>query len=185
MKRATVITATALATAAGLLTPTGAGAVTIGANLNQEFEDGLSSCLFDPFCTTLQLKVAGAPVKAPFSGRVTRVGMLHPNGTFSMQVMRRKSGGEYKSLRSSAPVFVSSTAGQVKYLDVNERIRKGDYVAIRSEDFGASSFAFADHETGLERSRLFQPGLEDGDTEPPSSDSTPNRRFLYNARIIK
>jgi hypothetical protein len=163
--------------------PAPASAARIGADLDA-FVSGLIVCVTEPYCATLQTKLTDARTRAPFSGIITQYRIKQPIGTFSLQVLRRKGGGSFKSVRSSGAVGpISSGPNEVVGFLTILRVRKGDFVAIRSEDFGSSSFAFDDATDDGIRGKLFQPGIGDGEKASPTSSSPPGRTFLYNATV--
>lgn len=164
-----------------LAIPARADGARIGADLS-EFADGLSICTFDPFCTLLQTKTPGMATRSPFSGTITKWRAKDWEGTLALQVLRRKPGGEFKSIRSSAPITQTTSPGEIASAGTDLPIRKGDFVAIRAEDFTPAELAFADGVTGA-RAKEFVPGLADGETGPPTSSAPPGRMWLYDAKV--
>ena len=79
---------------------------------------------------------------------------------------------------------MTAAPGEIDAFPANLRIRKNDFIAVQSEDFGASTFGLSDGSAGA-RSKIFYPGIEDGSSAFPTESGPSVRLFLYNARLVR
>lgn len=164
--------------------PSASQAERIGAHLSGAASDTPWTCSSEPFCTFVQTKIDGDAIRAPFSGKITKWQVMEPSGTLRLQVLRRRDNGTFKALRSSNSVHVASQPNQVKGFDTHLRIRKGDYVGVRVyAGFGASVGADGGLDNGF-CFKGFTPGMEDGESAPPSMfGGACTWLLLYNATL--
>jgi hypothetical protein len=145
------------------------------------------ACTYDPFCTWAQTKIDGKLIRAPVSGTITRWSVKEPNGTFWLQVLRKRENGKYRSLRSTHPVGpIFSGTGEVSHFKTHLKILKGDFIGIGAEDFYSSSLAADNGESPDDCFVGFVPGLVDGESAKPVFWANPTCTWvlLYNARLI-
>jgi len=115
---------------------------------------------------------------------VTKWRVKNAHGFLALQVLRRRPGGTFKSIRSTGARFEDADPGEIIRRNANLRIRKRDFVAVRTTGFPTGSFGFSDFFAGA-RGRFFDPGLADGERKAPTSSTAPDRLWLYNAKLVR
>ena len=121
---------------------------------------------------------------APFTGRIRKWRVTQPNGTIWLQVLHKRDDGTYKALRHGDFHTVTSGVGEVISFAENLRIRRGDFIAVGEEDFGASSIGLDDSAASGNCTKGFVPGLDDGGSASPNpSYSSCGNVLLYNATL--
>jgi hypothetical protein len=171
-----------VAASALLVFPAEASSKRIGPALEDYFASATVACTADPFCTRAQVKLDGDPMVAPFAGEIRKWRVTQPNGTLWLQVLRRRDNGKYKSVRSGTPHTVTSTSNEVIEFSEDLPLRRGDYVGVATEDFGASSLGLYDAAGQRDCTKGFVPGLGDGESGFPNPDyGGCSDVLLYNA----
>jgi len=179
-----LITVVVALAAALLVMPQSARGVVLGADVTAS-SGGAPSCTFPSHCTFVQTRLPGRATKAPFDGRITRFRVQEPKGTLWLQVVKRRPSGKFVATDSSGfktPQGVGDN--EVLPFKANLDIRKGQYVAISLEDFGASALNGTVDPDACHKG--FVPGLEEGVPAAPNLGFTGcGTVLLYNATLRK
>lgn len=181
----------ALAAAAGVLLaawfPAGAGAVTIGSDLQPAPPEFLGyGCGVEDPCTVQQTFLPGNPnpMSVPFDGRIRKWRFRKGSDQtyeIRLRVVRRTQNGRWRFIRSSGPRTVGSLPGVYTFRS-RLRVEEGDRIAIdlpAAEDVEGGVITQISVPLDGARANAWFPAPADG-TAPPPSDSD-DYEYLWNA----
>lgn len=166
--------------AIALFAPAPSPAATIGPVLPAPLSNVDFGCLTT--CTFAQETLAGRPMTAPFTGMIKRFRIEGAQGTFRLQVLRKRDGGRVKAIRQTGARTVPVPAPEVATFRAHLRIRRGDFIGISTVSERAS-LAAVDGETPHYCRLFFEPALAVGTAAQPFRNC--GDLVLYNARLVR
>ena len=123
-------------------------------------------------CVWMQRKLAGATLKAPFTGTVRKWRIATPTpGLYGLAVMHKQPDGEFKWVRASDN---ESAGGTAETFETKLKIRRGDRVGVFGPGFALR------HNAGASWVIFNPPPLIGGSTEPGLPT---DGELLYNATL--
>jgi hypothetical protein len=134
--------------------------------------------------TGVQVRLAGKPMTAPFTGTIKsfRVQGAY-GGPYRLQVLRKDDNGWRVIREASGACTRRCNADDVVSFDTHLKIRAGDFIGLWA--MGPETYwGFSDRRDSRSRRVSFDPGLEQGmPTQPTNSRS--HSVLLYNARLVR
>ena len=130
----------------------------------------------------VQVRFAGKPMTAPFTGTIKSFGVQNDYGFYGLQVLRRDADG-WRVLRSTGG-SCHRNCGDVSRFDANLHIRAGDFIGLKVT--GPESYwSVFERQRLRSRSTTFSPALELGSPAQSRGFSERHHLVLYNARLVR